>query len=50
MKKSVSFADEARVISLVDDDVSNEPAGGPEGAPTATADLGTVVGVGVHPA
>lgn len=44
LKKSVSFADEACLIRLVDEDVSNEPAGGLEGDRTATAGLVAVVG------
>lgn len=44
VKTSVSFADEARVIGLVDVDVADEPACGPESDPTATAGLVAVVG------
>src|SRR5690349_12230903 len=43
LKKSVAFGDEARIVALMDEDVTDEAACGAQGGPAATAGGGAVV-------
>ena len=43
MKKSVPFADETRIVGLMDEDVADETARGSEPDPAATTDVVAVI-------
>jgi len=43
LKKSLAFGDEARIITFMDEDVTDQTAGAPQSAPAAAAGGATVI-------